>query len=290
MREKPLKWRMLAALGRGVNIAVRLPFIPMGKRREAIAVSTIMEQMSYAYSAELPDGRALQFFSPGYKPAIRGITLFTKQPEVPIWIDTFSPGDVLWDVGANVGTYSLYAASREGVQVLAFEPEASNYFVLTRNVALNGMWDRIKTYCMALSDETSLSELSLFHTAIGGSKHAFGDPEESWEEDDPIVFQQGMIGFSIDGLIEQFGCPVPNHIKIDVDGIEEKIIAGARKTLRNPKLQSILLELQAHKPEEADAMKADLVDAGFSLDVDAGANVIYRRSISALADDTGAVD
>ena len=277
MREKPLKWRMLAALGRGVNRAVRLPFVPMGKRREAIAVSTILEQMNYAYTAELPDGKSIKFFSPAYKPAFRGISLFTKQPEVPEWIDTFSPGETLWDIGANVGTYSLYAASRDGINVLAFEPEASNYFVLTRNVAINAMWDRIKTYCTALSDETSLGELSLFHTAIGGSKHAFGDPEESWEENDPIVFQQGMIGFSIDDLVEQFACAFPNHIKIDVDGIEEKIIAGAAKTLRDARLKSILLELQFHKPEAANAMTSALVEAGFELDVDAGANVVYRR-------------
>jgi FkbM family methyltransferase len=282
MREKPLKWRALAVLGRLVKASLWLAFQPFGKRRQTIALSTIIEQISHVHETNLPTGKSLKFFCPGYKPGIRGITILSKQPEVPRWIDDFEEGDVLWDIGANVGVYSLYAALMPGVQVLAFEPEASNYYVLTRNVALNKMWDRIKTYCIALSDETSLGELSLFHTVIGGSKHAFGDPAESWVEDDPIAFQQGMIGFSIDDMIDRFACPFPNHIKIDVDGIEDKIIAGAAATLKDSRLKSLLVEIQAHKPAAGEAMKAMLVAAGFQLVLDAGANLIYRRDERAL--------
>lgn len=278
MREKPLKWRMLAGLGKVTNCVLHAAFAPLGRRRQTIAVSTILEQMQHVHVAELPDGRALQFFAPGYKPGFRGISILDKQPEVPQWIDSFAAGDVLWDIGANVGAYSLYAGLRPGVQVLAFEPEASNYYVLTRNVALNGMWDRIKTYCIALSDRASLGELSLFHTVIGGSKHAFGDPADSWSEDDPVAFRQGMIGFSIDGLIEQYDCLFPNHIKIDVDGIEEKIIEGAAQTLEDRRLKSVLVERQAHKPAEAELMHSRLRDAGFALTLDAGANAIYDRT------------
>ena len=284
MREKPLKWRTLAALGRLVKACIWLAFLPFGRRRQTIAVSTIVEQIDHIHETILPDGKSLKFFCPGYKPGIRGITILSKQPEVPQWIDGFQEGDVLWDIGANVGVYSLYAALKSGVQILAFEPEASNYYVLTRNVALNTMWDRIKTYCIALSDETSLGELSLFHTVVGGSKHAFGDPAESWVEDDPIAFQQGMIGFSIDDLIDRFDCPFPNHIKIDVDGIEDKIIAGAAAAMKDGRLKSILVEIQPHKPNAGEAMKAKLVAAGFQLALDAGANLIYRRAEGTLSE------
>lgn len=277
MREKPLKWRMIAAFGRFVNAAIATPFALLGRRRQTIAVSTIIEQIEHVHEQTLPDGQVLRFFSPGYKPGHRGISVLSKQPEVPAWIDGFASGDVLWDVGANVGAYSLYAALKPGVETLAFEPEASNYWVLTRNVACNRMWDRITPYCIALSDETKLDRLSLFHMAIGGSKHAFGDPDESWEEDDPIVFQQGMIGITIDDLVEKFDCPFPNHIKIDVDGIEEKIISGASRTLADPRLRSVLVEFQAHKPEAAQEMKDRFAAAGFELTLDAGANVIFER-------------
>lgn len=274
MRIKPLKWRMIAGFGRFANSVLHWVTAPLGKRRQTIAVSTILEHMEHVHEAVLPSGGTSKFFSPGYKPGFRGISILSKQPEVPLWIDDFQAGEVLWDVGANVGAYSLYAGLKPGVSVLAFEPEASNYYVLTRNVALNAMWDRIETYCMALSDKTSLEELSLFHMTIGGSKHAFGDPTESWEEDDQIGFQQGMISFSIDRLIKQFDFPFPNHTKIDVDGIEEKSIDGAHKTLSNARLKSVLIARQTHKPAEAEAMHQGLVAAGLSLSLDAGTNVI----------------
>lgn len=278
MREKPLKWRMLAALGRAVNVAIRLPFAPLGKRREAIAVSTILEQMHYAYVATAPNGSEIKFFSPGYKPAFRGISLFTKQPEVPPWIESFQPGDVLWDVGANVGAYSLYAATRPGVKVLAFEPEASNYYVLTRNIALNNFWKTITAYNFALAEKTEFSVLSSFHSAIGGSKHAFGDPEDSWEEDDPVVMQQGMVAFGVDQLIEDHGFARPTHLKVDVDGIEEMILAGAPKTLRHPDLKTIHIEVQKYKPEAEAKIRQTLMDAGFVLKVESGPNLIWERA------------
>lgn len=281
MREKPLKWRMLAALGRVINAGVQLPFAVLGERRKAIAVSTILEQMQYSYPATTHDGVTIKFFSPGYKPAFRGISLTSKQPEVPRWIAQFEEGDVLWDVGANVGAYSLYAATRPGVRVLAFEPEASNYYVLTRNIAINGFWQRITPYCLALSEGMSFSTLSSFHDAIGGSKHAFGDPTESWEEDDPVVMQQGMVGFSIDQLIEDHGFAKPTHLKVDVDGIEEKILAGAQRTLRDPALKTIHIEVQKYKPEAEQAIRQTLEDAGFVIHEESGPNLVWRRGEAA---------
>jgi hypothetical protein len=54
-----------------------------------------------------------------------------------------------------------------------------------------------------------------------------------------------MIGFSIDDLIEKFLPSFPNYIKIDVDGIEGKIINGAKKTISDDRLRSLLVELDA---------------------------------------------
>lgn len=277
MRKKPLKWRMLAGLGQVINVAIQAPFALLGKRRQAIAVSTIFEQMQFAYNAVTPSGAVIKFFGPGYKPAFRGIALFTKQPEVQPWIDSFEPEDVLWDIGANVGAYSLYASTRPGVKVLAFEPEASNYYVLCRNIALNGVWKNVTPYNFALAEGMSFSTLSSFHEAIGGSKHAFGDVKDSWEEDDPVVMQQGMVSFSIDSLVGEHGFPVPNHLKVDVDGIEEKILDGAPKTLTNPSLKSVHIEVQKHKPDEEARIRKTLSDAGFTLSVESGANLVWRR-------------
>ena len=283
IRPKPWKWRAIAVLGRAVNALLPVPFALLGRNRQAIAVSTILEHLEFVYTAELPGGRRLKFFCPAYKPAFRGQTVLTKQPEVPQWIDGFELGSVYWDVGANVGAYALYAGLRDDLQVLAFEPEASNYFVLTRNVALNAMSGRVKAYCLALSETQSFSTLSLFHMAVSGSKHAFGDPGESWVEQREPVFQQGMIAMSIDELVYEHGLPAPNHLKIDVDGIEDRIVRGARRMLADMRLRSIVVEQQDHKPREMEDMHASLRAAGFEITRDAGANKLYSRVAVAAA-------
>lgn len=277
MRKKPLKWRVLAGLGRAINVAIRVPFRVLGKRREAIAVSTIIEQLTYYYPARTPDGSIIEFFSPGYKPAFRGISLFTKQTEISPWIESFVSGDVFWDVGANVGAYSLYAATRPGVTVLSFEPEASNYYVLARNIAKNNLWDKITAYPFAIAEKTAFSVLSSFHGAIGGSKHAFGDTADSWEEDDAVVMRQGMVAFSIDELVEQYGFAKPNHLKVDVDGIEEMILQGAENTLKDPALKTIHIEVQKYKPEAESKIYSLLQSAGFQLSVENQVNLIFSR-------------
>lgn len=277
MLEKPLKWRMLAAIGKVLNRLIPLPFMILGKRREAIAVSTILEHLNYYYTASIPGGVQIKFFAPAYKPAFRGIALLSKQTEIEGWIESFEPGDVMWDVGANVGAYSLYAATRPGVKVLSFEPEASNFFVLTRNIAVNKFWDKITAYNFALSKQHEFSLLSSFHSAIGGSKHAFGDTKDSWEEDYPVVMQHGMVAFSIDDLVEHHGFPPPTHLKIDVDGIEEMVLAGASKTLKSEGLKSVHVEVQRYKPEATEVIYSILRDAGLELSVEEGVNLIWRR-------------
>ena len=62
----------------------------------------------------------LKFFCPGILPEYRAKTLLTKEPETIEWIHTFGSDDIMWDIGANVGVYSLYAALR-GNRVCSFE-------------------------------------------------------------------------------------------------------------------------------------------------------------------------
>ncbi len=110
---------------------------------------------------------SLKFFCPGTIPAWRARTLLTKEPETIEWINTFDKEDVLWDIGANVGIYSLYAALR-GIHVCAFEPAPGNYYVLSRNIELNSFDDRISSFCVAFNDETKLESFYMSNTEIGG--------------------------------------------------------------------------------------------------------------------------
>ena len=61
-------------------------------------------------------------------------TLFSKEPITLAWIDTFKDGETLYDIGANVGMYTIYAAVMRKANVYAFEPEALNYAELNKNI------------------------------------------------------------------------------------------------------------------------------------------------------------
>jgi FkbM family methyltransferase len=213
---------------------------------------------------DTPRGR-LAFYCLGDLALWRARTLLTKEPETIEWIDSFRPGDVFWDVGANVGLYALYAAMTNRIEVLAFEPSASNYLLLNRNVEVNRASERVRAYCIALSGETRIDALNMQSTEFGGAMATFAETKDYAGEEFQPSFRQGAIGFSIDDFIAKFDPPFPNHLKIDVDGIEDKIVAGASKTLRDPRLRSVSIELEADRVEYTRSVIDRLTASGFVL-------------------------
>jgi FkbM family methyltransferase len=66
----------------------------------------------------------------------------------------------MWDIGANIGCYCMYPASRKEINVCAFEPSPSNYWLLASNIALNDFEDRLVAYPFALSNNKSVVDWS----------------------------------------------------------------------------------------------------------------------------------
>jgi FkbM family methyltransferase len=222
----------------------------------------------------------------------RAESVLSKEPDTIRWIDGFKDGTVFWDIGANVGVFSLYAAIRRPVTVLSFEPSASNYYVLARNIQLNGLCDRVAAYAVALSARTELAALNLASPSLGMSLSHFGRPGEHspYAETQAQIANHGAIGFSIDEFVTRFNPPFPTYMKIDVDGIELPILAGARDVLRDPRLESLLVELSLSDPRERDGAMSLLADAGLHLAsqgetqetaVAKGANHLFVRAGSA---------
>ena len=204
----------------------------------------------------------VKFFCPGGITVWRAETLLTKEPETIAWIDSFASGDVLWDIGANIGAYSIYSA-RRGLAVVSFEPEASSYAILNRNILLNGMDGMISAYCVALTAQSGRGQFYLENTAPGAAMHAFGAAVD-WKGNKFVpAFRQAQLSFSVDDLIDRIGLPLPSHIKIDVDGLEGSILDGAVRTLRNPVLKSLLVEIEVSRLGREDAIVAMLGEHGF---------------------------
>jgi FkbM family methyltransferase len=174
---------------------------------------------------------------------IRSSLLASKEPETIRWIDSFTPGEVLYDIGANIGVFSLFAALHRGCEVYAFEPEAKNYACLNRNIFLNGLGRRVRALNLGLHDRSGIEFLNLHDLSSGAALHALGEPLDWRKERFVPKFEQAVLAFTLDGLVEQFALPQPAHVKLDVDGNEERIIRGGLRTLSSPQMRSLLIEI-----------------------------------------------
>jgi FkbM family methyltransferase len=192
-------------------------------------------------------------------------TLFTKEPSTIEWISGFIAGEVLVDVGANVGMYTIWAAKTRGVRVFAFEPEAQNFGLLNRNIVLNGLGGRVKAYCAALSDRAGFSELHLSALAAGGSCHSLGEAVDFQHEPMRPAYSQGCIAARLDDLVRDGVVPPPHYVKVDVDGFEPKVLHGAREVLKGPQLRSLSIEINQNLADHRELV-AELNAMGFRHD------------------------
>jgi FkbM family methyltransferase len=211
------------------------------------------------------DGIRVVYSTPNVHTRWRVDSLLTKEPSTIAWIAGFSAGDVLVDVGANVGMYSIWAAKTRGARVYAFEPEAQNFALLNRNIVLNELAGRVSAYCAALSDTSALGELHLSELRAGGSCHSFGEKLDFKHEPMQPAYSQGCVSLRLDDLVARGTLPCPAHVKIDVDGFEPKVIAGARETLRDPRVRSMSIEVNRNL-EDHRAMVLELTGLGFRHD------------------------
>lgn len=203
------------------------------------------------------------FATPNRHTAWRVETLFVKEPDTIEWIEEFLPGENFLDVGANVGMYTIWAAKSKAVNVYAFEPESQNFAILNKNIFLNQLDKHVVAYCVALTDSVGFSKLYLSNFIAGSSCHNYDEQINYQNEPMHASFAQGCVGTSIDQLVSAKVIPIPNHIKIDVDGIEPKVIAGAKKTLSDKQVKSLLIEINTGLDEHWSIVDF-MLEAGFS--------------------------
>jgi FkbM family methyltransferase len=188
--------------------------------------------------------------------------LFSKEPDTIEWIRGFQAGEVFVDIGANVGMYTIWAAKTRGVRTFAFEPESQNYALLYRNIVMNGLSENVVAFCLALSDTTDYSLLHLSEFKLGSSCHSFGEKIDHRLERRDTKLAQGCVSTTLDALVARGVLPVPNHIKIDVDGLEHKVLAGCREVLADARLKSVLVEINTNL-ELHRKIIADMQSLGF---------------------------
>lgn len=237
-----------------LRLLFRLMRAVLGERLYLALVHAVADQVDTTL-----EFAGIRFDASDRRPAERAFTILSKEPDTINWIERYiGADDVLYDIGANIGVYSLYASRKRGARVLAFEPMCSNYDILNRNIFLNGLGGRITAYNIAFNDDTRFATLHLSGFLAGKSGHTFEK-----EDTDDTVFEQGMFGISVDSFVFDFGQPFPTHIKIDVDGNEPRIVKGMARVLADPRLKSVAIELSpTERPEDQGVIDA-VTAAGF---------------------------
>ena len=170
--------------------------------------------------------------------------LWKKEPETIRWIDEMPTGSSFWDIGANIGYYSIYACNK-GQHVTAFEPGSANYALLCKNIKLNR--SILDTYCLAISDGKRFDTLYMASGDTGRAHNSYGEAIDPLGDTLDYKWHEDSIGYSIDELSSRLR--FPNYIKIDVDGIEGKILEGSSETLKDKRLKGLMVELYPERPD-----------------------------------------
>ncbi len=202
---------------------------------------------------------------------IRANGMLVREPDTLDWIRTFGRGDVFLDIGSNVGVFSLFAAVARDATVIACDPLPHNNYAITRNAILNGVSERIIPMGVALTNAAGTAALSVPRVAdaTGGAGATYGETYDNYQNTIDATYKLTVPGISVDRMIEIYDLPVPAHIKMDIDGIQEKVIEGAAKTLSDKRVQSAMIELQPTNNEQniraCEFILAAMESAGFSL-------------------------
>jgi len=191
------------------------------------------------------------------------VSFADKEPETLEWIDNIPDDSVIWDIGANIGLYSVYAAKTKNCKVFAFEPSVFNIELLARNIYLNQLSDRIIIVPLPLSDGTRVSHMNFSTMEWGGALSTF-EEDYGWDGNKlNVSFDYQTVGISMDEVNLHLGIPLPDYIKLDVDGIEHLILKGGHDVLN--KIKGLIIEVNDNFREQAELCGALLESSGLSL-------------------------
>jgi FkbM family methyltransferase len=182
-----------------------------------------------------------------------------ERPVVNVIRDHLKPGQVAYDIGANIGYMAIVMAKAVGPEgaVVAFEPSPRAYHMLVQNMSGRRSLSRITTLQMAVADHAGTEPFSDFAYDVVGH---LGDSSSAY----PDAEVTDVSVTSLDELALNDSSPVsaPNFVKIDVEGAEMRVLAGMPRLLadRHP---SLLIEL--HEPSQAKDVDTLLASHGYKV-------------------------
>tara|TARA_B100000795_G_scaffold265429_1_gene247245 strand:- start:2851 stop:3606 length:756 start_codon:yes stop_codon:yes gene_type:complete len=181
------------------------------------------------------------FCTPNYLCRYRAKSLYLKEPDTIEWLDNFKDNSIFFDIGSNVGLYSVYAAKLKNSKVYSFEPSVFNLDLLAKNIHLNKLEEKIIIVPLPVNDQKKISFFNLTTIDKGAAFSTFDKNHDHNGDDLNTEFKFKVISSSLDDITKDYFIELPDYIKIDVDGIEHLILKGSTNILKNAR--SILIEV-----------------------------------------------
>jgi FkbM family methyltransferase len=199
-----------------------------------------------------------------------------REPETRQWIEAISDPEsaVLWDVGANIGHYTVFAAKR-GLRVVAIEPMPHNLMLLVHNIGLNAIEDRVTVLPMAIAQQTSPSRMQLSSVRFGSARHKFGGPLlEGGDNATESELSFELCGVSINEASALLRLPPPTHLKVDIDGLDDEAVFGASEVLSG--VQGVCCEVRFDRVR-VDKLITFLARHGLRVTFESKRNILFSR-------------
>ena len=177
------------------------------------------------------DNQKLTFRTGNGRLLWRAKSLLTEEPLMITWISAMQSADVVLDVGANVGIYTIPIAKRVQT-VYACELDPLNIAILKENMFLNGVTENVVVLPFACGDSAKIVDVKFRDLA-------YGDALQLIEGGDPQNTRLGhqnhsskVVQFSLDDIFVKLDLARPNKVKIDVDGNELTVLQGMKDLIR----------------------------------------------------------
>jgi FkbM family methyltransferase len=209
------------------------------------------------------DGKRYRFVADSLPAYQRARAVLSKEPDTIDWLRTnLRPDDVFLDIGANVGTFSIFAAKHISDQghVYACEPHLPTAVQLLQNVAANGLQNRISVISAAASGDDGFHPFHYKRWRPGASGSQLDVPGGPGLQR-PLGTEL-KVGMRVDTMIGKGLIRAPHLIKIDTDGIELPITRGMQDLLTRRTPRSVLVEIQAG---ELNAQRDFMAQCGYAL-------------------------
>lgn len=184
-------------------------------------------------------GHKADFLVSSFKEFRRIKAIGSEKKILRFFLEKIRLGDVVCDIGASIGLYTIFLAKAVGESglVMAFEPEERSHQRLIENIRFNSL-DNIKIFKNALSNEQAKKELIVDQYFVSGV-HSFAKVDKNV----PLEKIQKIETTTGDIFISENALPFPNVIKIDVEGMEYEVLLGLSSILKTPQCRLILCEV-----------------------------------------------